>query len=70
MLYLRDANTERHTVLKALERLEEYLRGNGTKFLLGNNFARADCYLLPTLQHIRVAGKVSITRISSCYTLI
>jgi glutathionyl-hydroquinone reductase len=25
--------------------------------MLGPNLTRADCYLLPTLQHIRVAGK-------------
>lgn len=59
MAYLRDAGTEKQTLIKYLERLEDYLRNNGTKFLIGNRLAKADCYLLPTLQHIRVAGKVS-----------
>lgn len=57
MAYLRDAGTEKQTLIKYLERLEDFLRNNGTKFLIGHRLAKADCYLLPTLQHIRVAGK-------------
>ncbi|ESO02046.1 hypothetical protein HELRODRAFT_65527, partial [Helobdella robusta] len=44
-------------LLKCLEKLESYLKSSEFDFLVGNYLSRADCYLLPTLQHIRVAGK-------------
>jgi hypothetical protein len=44
-------------LVRTLEKVEGHLRDNGTRFMLGPNLTRADCYLLPTLQHIRVAGK-------------
>jgi len=45
-------------VIKILEKVEGHLRDNGSRFMLSDTLSRADCYLLPTLQHIRVAGKV------------
>jgi hypothetical protein len=45
------------SLVRILEKVEGHLREYGTRFMLGDNLTRADCYLLPTLQHIRVAGK-------------
>jgi len=45
-------------LVRILEKIEGHLRENGTRFISGDSLARADCYLLPSLQHIRVAGKV------------
>jgi len=44
-------------LVRVLDRIEGYLRTNNSKFMLGDSLTRADCYLLPSLQHIRVAGK-------------
>jgi chloride intracellular channel protein 2 len=60
MSYLRDVTSEKQSLVKMLERLDDYLRQRESKFLLGDHLARADCYLIPTLQHIRVAGKVGL----------
>lgn len=40
-----------------LKKINEFLEGEETKFLVDNVLSFADCYLLPRLQHIRVAGK-------------
>jgi len=40
-----------------LRKLNEYLEGQDTKFLVDNVLSFADCHLLPRLQHIRVASK-------------
>lgn len=40
-----------------LKKLNEYLEGQDTKFLVDNVLSFSDCHLLPRLQHIRVAGK-------------
>jgi len=45
------------SLVRILEKVEGHLQENGTRFMLGDSLTRADCYLLPTLQHIRVAGK-------------
>jgi len=45
------------SLVRILEKVEGHLRENGTRFIIGDSLTRADCYLLPTLQHIRVAGK-------------
>jgi len=45
-------------LVRILEKIEGHLRENGTRFMSADSLARADCYLLPSLQHIRVAGKV------------
>jgi hypothetical protein len=45
------------SLVRVLDRIEGYLRNYEYKFMLGDSLSRADCYLLPSLQHIRVAGK-------------
>ena len=44
--------------MRILEKVEGHLRGSGTRFMSGDSLTRADCYILPSMQHIRVAGKV------------
>jgi len=56
-LLLRSSTDETHGLLEALDKLNSYLESNGTKYMLGDELSRADCYLLPSLQHVRVAGK-------------
>ena len=46
------------SILAILEKVDEHLKENESKFLLTDNLSRADCYFLPTIQHLRVAGKV------------
>lgn len=41
-----------------LKLANDHLATSGTKFLDGNKLSYADCFFLPRLQHIRVAGKV------------
>lgn len=55
--FLKMSNDDPSQLIRVLEKVDGHLRENGTKFMLGDALARADCYLLPTLQHIRVAGK-------------
>ncbi|XP_025097697.1 chloride intracellular channel protein 4-like [Pomacea canaliculata] len=44
--------------LKAeLKKINEFLESEDTKFLVDNVLSFADCFLLPRLQHIRVAGE-------------
>jgi len=50
---------ESSLLVRILEKVEGHLREYGTRYMLGDSLTRADCYLLPTLQHIRVAGKVT-----------
>jgi len=45
-------------LVRILEKIEGHLRVSGTRFMSGDSLTRADCYVLPSLQHIRVAGKV------------
>lgn len=58
MFYLQDQATS-GSINQILERIDQHLKEEKTKFLLSDSMTRADCYLLPTLQHVRVAGKVS-----------
>jgi len=45
-------------VTRILVRIDEYLQENDDAlFLVGDRLARADCYFLPIIQHVRVAGK-------------
>ena len=47
-------------LLSELKKIDDFLESeDDTKFLVDNVLSFADCYLLPRLQHIRVAGKVS-----------
>jgi len=45
-------------LVRILEKIEGHLRESGTRFMNGDSLTRADCYLLPSVQHVRVAGKV------------
>lgn len=58
-LYLKDKNNNVTKLLTNLKTLNSFLVNNQTKFLILDTLAKADCYLLPLLQHIKVAGKVS-----------
>lgn len=60
--FLNDQTGE-HVITGILEKIDGHLMETGTKFLLKDTITRADCYLLPTLQHLRVAGKVRIESI-------
>jgi len=43
---------------RILHRIDEYLQEeDGQQFLVSDRLARADCYFLPIVQHVRVAGK-------------
>jgi chloride intracellular channel protein 2 len=56
-LFLKNPEGDSKPVTRILERIDEFLQENDTFFLVGDRMARADCYFLPTIQHIRVAGK-------------
>jgi len=56
--FLKTGITTESQLIKSLEKVEDHLSKNGSRFMLSDTLTRADCYLLPTLQHIRVAGKV------------
>lgn len=57
---LQTGNTSH--VSKSLATVDAFLEKKGTKFLLKDTPTYADCQLLPKLQHIRVAAKVSGVR--------
>jgi chloride intracellular channel protein 2 len=53
-------------VTRILQRIDEYLQEeDGQQFLVSDRLARADCYFLPIVQHVRVAGKVG-TQFTRC----
>jgi len=56
--FIKTELTTESQMVKNLKKVEAHLRENGSRFMCSDNLTRADCYLLPTLQHIRVAGKV------------
>lgn len=58
--FLKVSAATAEQLAKALEKVDHHLKENGTKFMVSNTLCRADCNLLPTLQHIRVAGKVLV----------
>jgi chloride intracellular channel protein 2 len=55
--FLKTGSADETQLVKILEKVEAHLRKSGTRFLIADEMTRADCYLVPTLQHIRVAGK-------------
>ncbi|ESO03698.1 hypothetical protein HELRODRAFT_185628 [Helobdella robusta] len=56
--FLKSQNNDPTSIIKVLEKIESHLASNdGEMYMTGNNMAKADCYLLPVLQHVRVAGK-------------
>ena len=57
--YLKDDKNDRpQPVIRILEKVNDHLRAEETRFMVTDELRRADCHLLPWLQHIRVAGKV------------
>jgi len=55
--FLKNKSDDPKPILRILEKIDDHLHENDTKFLVMDTMTRADCYLLPVLQHIRVAGK-------------
>ena len=47
-----------HVLTNILQKVDEHLAHSGTTFLEGDQLYYTDCFLLPRLQHIIVAGKV------------
>ena len=50
---------ESSQLLRCLARINQHLKDMATYFMVMDKMARADCFLIPILQHIRVAGSVS-----------
>lgn len=55
--FLKQPSEDATQLVRILEKVEGHLKENASSYMLGDQLSRADCYLLPTLQHIRVAGK-------------
>ena len=55
-----DASDDATPVIRILEKVDGHLKRKGTRFMVDDTLHRADCHLLPWLQHIRVAGKVLV----------
>lgn len=47
-----------NVVTNILQKVDDHLAASGTTFLEGESLSYTDCFLLPRLQHIIVAGKV------------
>lgn len=56
MLFLKNPSDNTQPMQKCLEKIDAHLCEKGTTFMVSDQLTRADCYLLPTLQHLRVAG--------------
>jgi hypothetical protein len=56
-LFLKNPTNDGSPVTRICERIDGFLQENDTFYLIGDRLSRADCYFLPTIQHIRVAGK-------------
>ena len=67
-LYLKNSTNDPSTVVRILEKVDAHLKNQSRRFMLEDRLTRADCYLLPILQHIRVAGKVFQFTIASVQT--
>lgn len=59
MLLKRDDNSK-NILLNYLRKINDHLGERGTRFLTGDTMCCFDCELMPKLQHIRVAGKITI----------
>lgn len=53
-------NDDCSVLIRCLARINQHLKDMDTIFMVGDKMARADAYLIPTVQHIRVAGNVSV----------
>jgi hypothetical protein len=52
-------NSKEKALLGELKRINDFLEQKGTRFMSGTEMTLVDCDLMPKLQHIRIAGKVS-----------
>ena len=52
-------DSKERSLLLELKRINDFLESRGTTFLSGKEMTLVDCDVMPKLQHIRVAGKVS-----------
>ena len=50
-------------VTNILRAVNSHLAANGTKFLEGDELSYTDCFFLPRVHHLRLAGKVNTIRI-------
>lgn len=59
--FLKNSNNDPASIIKVLEQIENHLgmKGGGGEggFMVEDHLTKADCYILPVLQHVRVAGK-------------
>jgi len=58
MQFLKSETADPTPLIRNLEKVDAHLRETDNTFMVTDHLTRADCYVLPTLQHIRVAGKV------------
>lgn len=52
---IKDVTNNSQPLLDELEKINQFLRSRGTKYISGNHITGLDCSLWPKLQHIRVA---------------
>ncbi|KAK2187941.1 hypothetical protein NP493_149g02008 [Ridgeia piscesae] len=57
MQFLKSETADPTPLIRNLEKVDAHLRETDNTFMVTDHLTRADCYVLPTLQHIRVAGK-------------
>ncbi len=53
---IKDVHNNPQILLDELEKINNFLRTRGTKYISGNQITGLDCSLWPKLQHIRVAA--------------
>ena len=54
---IKDVHNNPQTLFDELEKIDNFLRVRGTKYISGNQITGLDCSLWPKLQHIRVAAE-------------
>lgn len=54
---IKDVHNSPQPLLYELEKIDNFLRERGTRYISGNQISGLDCSLWPKLQHIRVAAK-------------
>ena len=53
---IKDVHNNPQALLDELEKIDQFLRMRGTKYISGSQITGLDCSLWPKLQHIRVAA--------------
>ncbi|CAF1149683.1 unnamed protein product [Rotaria sordida] len=54
---IKDVHNNPQTLLYELEKIDNFLRTRGTRYISGDQITGLDCSLWPKLQHIRVAAE-------------